>query len=42
MCSDLPHSTFPIETDAYELAAKINGWEFGIDPSQEMTDGACG
>lgn len=40
-CSDLPHSTFPSETTAYELAKAINGWYFGVDPSQEMVDGAC-
>ncbi len=34
-------TTFPIETTTYELAAAIKGWSFGIDPSQEMTGGAC-
>lgn len=41
MCKSLPGSSYPIETDAYQLAAAINGWSFGIDPSQEMTSGAC-
>jgi serine/threonine protein kinase len=42
MCSDLrQRSTYPIETDAYYLAQRINGWSFGISPPQEMLDGAC-
>jgi hypothetical protein len=42
MCSDLrQRSTYPVETAAYNLARKINGWSFGISPPQEMLDGAC-
>jgi hypothetical protein len=41
MCADLPHSSFPIETDAYDLAAELKQWSFGINPAQEMTQGGC-
>jgi hypothetical protein len=42
MCSDMHRrSTIPIETAAYELAQKINGWSFGISPPQELLNGAC-
>jgi hypothetical protein len=42
MCSDMrEHSTYPIETAAYKLAQKVNGWSFGISPPHEMLDGAC-
>jgi hypothetical protein len=42
MCSDLHHdSTLPIESDAYDLAQKINGWSFGTSPPEEMLNGGC-
>lgn len=42
ICTDVHrHSTYPIETAAYNLAQKINGWSFGISPPQEMLNGAC-
>ena len=42
ICTDVhQHSTYPIETAAYNLAQKINGWSFGISPPQEMLNGAC-
>lgn len=42
MCTDVhQHSTYPIETAAYNLAQKINGWSFGTSPPQEMLNGAC-
>jgi Protein kinase domain len=43
ICTDVhQHSTYPIETAAYNLAQKINGWSFGVSPPQEMLNGACG
>jgi hypothetical protein len=36
MCSNLPRSTYPVETDAY----KTNGWSFGISLAEEMINGA--
>jgi hypothetical protein len=42
MCTDVnQHSSYPIETAAYNLAQKINGWSFGTSPPQEMLDGGC-
>lgn len=43
MCSDLHRhsSSYPVETAAYELAQKIEGWSFGISPPQAMVDGGC-
>jgi hypothetical protein len=42
ICTDIrQHSTYPVETAAYNLAQKINGWSFGISPPQEMLNGAC-
>jgi hypothetical protein len=42
MCADVHQdSTYPIETAAYFLARKINGWSFGISPPEEMLHGAC-
>jgi Protein kinase domain len=43
MCSDLNRhsSSYPVETAAYELAQKIEGWSFGISPPQAMVDGGC-
>jgi hypothetical protein len=42
ICADVhQHSTYPIETAAYNLAQKTNGWSFGISPPQEMLNGAC-
>ena len=32
-CADLPHSTFPIEESAYKFMKALNGWSFGIDPT---------
>jgi len=40
MCSDLPESSYPIETDAYSLAQRTEGWSFGVNPAQEMIQ-AC-
>jgi hypothetical protein len=43
MCSDLrQHSSYPIETAAYDLAQRINRWSFGFSPPQEMLNGGCG
>jgi hypothetical protein len=36
ICSDMGHSTIPIETGAYQLAALYNGWSFGSDLSQGL------
>ncbi len=42
MCADVRRdSTYPIESAAYDLAQKINGWSFGVSPPQEMLNGAC-
>ncbi len=43
MCSDLHQhsSSYPVETAAYELAQKIEGWSFGISPPQAMVDRRC-
>ena len=43
MCSDLNRhsSSYPVETAAYELAQKIEGWSFGMSPPQSMVDGGC-
>jgi hypothetical protein len=41
MCSDLPKSSNPIETDAYNLAQRMEGWSFGVNPAQEMIQGNC-
>ncbi len=42
MCSDVHQgSSYPVETAAYNLAQKINGWSFGISPPQQMLNGAC-
>jgi hypothetical protein len=41
MCSDVPKCSFPIETDAYDLAQRTEGWSFGINPVQEMVQGVC-
>lgn len=42
MCSDVQtNSTYPIETSAYDLAQRIEGWSFGINPAQAVTSGAC-
>ncbi len=42
MCADVrQQSTYPIETDAYNLAQEMNKWSFGISPPQEMLNGAC-
>jgi hypothetical protein len=37
-CSDLASgSTFAIEHSAYQFMQALNGWSFGVDP----TDGVC-
>ena len=36
LCADLPHSTIPIETDTYDMAAMYYGWSFGYDPTQAL------
>jgi hypothetical protein len=42
MCSDMHrNSTYPVESAAYALARRINGWSFGTSPAQEMLNGAC-
>ncbi len=41
MCSDVRNSTPVIEKSAYTLAALYYGWNFGIDPAQELTSGGC-
>jgi hypothetical protein len=42
MCSDVRQdSTYPIESAAYDLAQKINGWSFGTSPPQAMLNGGC-
>lgn len=44
ICSDMAHSTIPIEQGAYQLAALYNGWSFGYDPSQGLVSNSnmCG
>lgn len=41
MCADLQNSSYQIESAAYELAQKINGWSFGTSPAEEMLNGGC-
>ena len=36
MCSDLRNSTIPVVVSSYQLAQAYYGWDFGIDPSQEL------
>lgn len=40
LCSDLPTSTIPIETDIYHLAALYYGWSFAINPTTVLM-GSC-
>lgn len=42
LCSDIGHSTIPIETGAYHLAAMYFGWSFAYDPSSTLANGSCG
>ena len=42
LCSDIGHSTIPIETGAYHLAAMYYGWSFAYDPSSTLANGSCG
>ncbi len=44
LCADLPHSTIPIETDTYHMAAMYYGWSFGYDPTRALvgSPGMCG
>jgi hypothetical protein len=43
LCKDLvhQHSTGPIETSAYTLAALYYGWHFSTDPEQIVSSDAC-
>lgn len=43
LCVDIEHnhSTIPIETSAYRLAALYYRWRFGIDPTQVLTTRSC-
>jgi hypothetical protein len=40
-CADLPHSTNPIESSAYDFMKALNGWSFGIDPTDGGLFSAC-
>jgi hypothetical protein len=40
-CADLPHSTNPVEYDAYQFMTAVNGWSFGIDPTDRGLFTAC-
>jgi hypothetical protein len=41
-CTDLRHgSTNPLETGAYEWMTALNGWNFGIDPSDGGIWSSC-
>ncbi|MGA8206534.1 MAG: hypothetical protein WB801_04685 [Candidatus Dormiibacterota bacterium] len=41
LCSDLQHSTIPIEQSAYTLAKTYYGWRFAGDPISTLVNGAC-
>ncbi len=40
-CRDLPHSTNPIEQSAYQFMQALNGWQFGIDPTDNGLFSYC-
>jgi hypothetical protein len=41
LCADAHATTNPIASDGYELAKLYYGWQFGIDPTQELYNGSC-
>ncbi|MFZ0994714.1 MAG: hypothetical protein WAO09_01860 [Candidatus Dormiibacterota bacterium] len=41
LCSDLQHSTIPIEQSAYTLAKTYYGWRFAGDPINPLVNDAC-
>jgi hypothetical protein len=41
LCTDMQTSTIPIEESVYALAQAYYGWQFGVDPTSILTNGAC-
>lgn len=41
LCSDLEHSTVPVEQSAYKLAETYYGWRFARDPVSVLVDDSC-